>query len=106
MALEIEIRNHRIKNLEDFINSDSYKMIDEAVARSYNCDGIECRDIEIFLDKWSNGSEYVSYDGGYIDHQSSEGYTTLAEWLDDMYVTLDEFIFDKNSKLIISNDND
>lgn len=105
MALEIECRNKRIKNLEDFIDSDSYKMIDEAVARSYNCDGIECYGVTVETYE-SNGHEWVCYGPGSIDHQSSEGYTTLAEWLDDMNVTLDEFIFDKNSKLIISNDND
>lgn len=103
MALEIECRNKRIKNLEDFIDSDSYKMIDDTVARSYNCDGIECYGVTVETYERS-GREWVYYGPGGIDHQSSERYTTMNEWLDDMNARLDEFIFDKNSKLIISSD--
>ena len=42
---------------------------------------------------------------GYIDHQSSEDYRSLNDFLNDWDIDLEDFIFSENVTLRISNDN-
>lgn len=45
------------------------------------------------------------YPYGYIDHQSTEGYHSLADFLSDYGVDLEDMIFNEDVVLIIDNDN-
>lgn len=48
--------------------------------------------------------KYMTH-SGYIDHQSTEGYHSLQDFLDDWGISLERFIFDENVGLLIDNDN-
>ena len=48
---------------------------------------------------------YIDSFEGYIDHQSHEYYNSVQEFLDDYEVSMEDFVFNDNVKLIIDNDN-
>ena len=82
------------QQLGNFYDTVGYKAINDMIKEYYNCDGI-------LVDKL----EHNVYPYGYIDHQSTEDYSSLKDFLDDYGVTLEQFVFDPNVTLIIDNDN-
>ena len=86
MVVETECRG--IKSIDAFYATEGFKAIKEVV-----CERMGCSDL------------VVDSNDGYIDHQSCEGYHSLQDFLNDYDVTLDDFIFNENVKLIIDHDN-
>ena len=115
MVLETEGRN-----IDDFYETKGFKLIDEFVRNTFECDGVaiddEIEKITHQPTKWDNEKmtwvedlsrpviTWLSSDG-YIDHQSCEGYSCLQDFLDDWNVSLEDFVFNPGIKLIIDNDN-
>ena len=90
---------------EEFYETDGFKLISDAVAKHCNCDGIRVKDNELETDHWDYGDEdYLSHKG-YIDHQSSEDYSSVKDFLEQNSISsVEEFIF--NDGVIVHTDND
>lgn len=106
--------------IDDFYETKGFKLIDEFVRNTFECDGVVIDDkidkISHQPTKWDNEKmtwvddlskpviTWLSSDG-YIDHQSLEDYSCLQDFLDDWSVTLEDFVLNPGIKLIIDNDN-
>ncbi len=94
-----------IKSSNEYFNTEGFKTINDAVANRCNCDGVFIDDdIKISSYKTNPSITWIDIDG-YIDHQSYNIDWSLADFLSSYDVTAEEFIFDKNCILFISNDN-
>ncbi len=92
-----------IDSVEDFYNTSGFLAINEAVAEHCKCDGIEIVS-KMWIEKWSDGENTLGIDG-YIDHQSTEDYTSVEDFLSQNGgLTVEEFIF--NNGVFVSTDND
>ena len=98
-------------SVDEFYNLDDFILLESIVCEHIpGCKGI-CIASEItdkiyddVTDK--EGNPYHSIDiNGYIDHQSYENYTCLADFLEDNEITIEEFLFNPYVQLIIDNDN-
>lgn len=98
---------HNISSSNLFFVTKGFKDINDLIADKFNCSGIFI-DSDINISNYGTDdkpSYYISIDG-YIDHQSgSDRYDSLDSFLNDYDISLEDFIFDKNVILIISNDN-
>jgi len=94
-----------ILSKEDFYNTESFKLINECVKEHCNCNGIEIVS-DIYWEKYNDtpAKGYTIFEG-YIDHQSSEDYKSLKEFLDSWGVSIEEFIFSPDVVLHTDNDN-
>ena len=72
----------------DLERTKEWEEINEFIVDLYNCNGI-----------------YIDDCSGYIDHQSYEDYRSVRDFLNDYDVSIDDFLFNSNVKLIIDNDN-
>lgn len=75
-------------NFEDIERLSEWEDINNLIKETLNCEGIK-------IDNCS----------GYIDHQSCEDYSSVQDFLDEWGCTMEQFIFDDNTILIIDNDN-
>lgn len=98
--------NKRKDNLCSFYELEDFKKVEDVIKKHCKCDGIDIgKEPEIEKYKWYDG-EYYSYNiDGYIDHQSTETYHCLDDFLNDWGVTIEEFIFSPNVWLNTDNDN-
>ena len=103
MVAETDARN--IKYPNEYFNTEGFKMINDVIANRCNCDGVFIDDdIRIASYESDPNTTWIDIDG-YIDHQSYGINWTLKDFLSTYDVTVEEFIFDKNCILFISNDN-
>ena len=115
MVLETECHN-----IDNFYETKGFKLIDEFVKDTLECDGVviddEITKEEYQPTKWDKEKKELVADlsrpkvtwlssDGYIDHQSSENYSCLQDYLDDWDVTLEDFVLNPGITLIIDNDN-
>ena len=99
MVIETEGRYNICNSVEEFYDLEGYKQINDVVKS--RC-GFEVRLDEDSIQEPEYG--YTNHEG-YIDHQSSEDYRCLQEFLDEYGVSLEDFIFDPKVVLITDNDN-
>lgn len=81
------------EGIDALTHTDGFETINQLIRNEYHCNGL-----------WVHGLNGY-YPFGYIDHQSTEGYHSLQDFLDDYGVTLERFLFDKNVWMNIDNDN-
>jgi hypothetical protein len=79
---------------EELEKTNGYQMILSEIREHVDCDRIRIK---------KSRNSYYPY--GYIDHQSTEGYNSLQDFLDDWGITIGRFLFDNNVCVIIDNDN-
>lgn len=75
-------------NFEDIERLSEWDDINNLIKETLKCEGIK-------IDNCS----------GYIDHQSCEDYRSVQDFLSEWGCTMEQFIFDDNTSLIIDNDN-
>jgi len=92
MVMETEYENYD-ELFDDFYFLPGFKLIEEVVKEKCNCDGIIIEPLK----------GYYKY--GYIDHQSTEDYSCLQDFLDDYGLNIERFLFDENVVMVIDNDN-
>lgn len=90
---------------EEFYETDGFKSISSAIASYCHCDGIRVREDCIRTSHWDYCNEdYLDFDG-YIDHQSVEDYSSVADFLEQNNISsVEDFIF--NDGIIVHTDND
>ena len=109
-ALTMVAETEDYQSIQDFYETNGFKMIEDSVKKHTHCDKIIVDNLnEIKVHYYTNykGEEtcWVEHEG-YIDHQSStDSYLSLQEFLDDYGLTIDRFLFDRNVTLITDNDN-
>lgn len=104
MVAETECSN--CSCVEDYYETEGFQTIEAAVKSYVDCNGIEviskCKLGEY---EWDDCTKtYFDHDG-YIDHQSTDGYHSLNDFLNDAGCSAEQFIFDPEVVLIIDNDN-
>jgi len=113
MVIETEGHHGEIQSIEDYYETEGFKAINELVKEHCKCDGvrIESRDCEKEPPEiiWHPSEEdkergWLTHEG-YIDHDSCECYKSLQDFIDEIGVSLEDFIFDTNVTLIINHDN-
>ena len=92
------IETERFESLDDFYESDGFKLLNEEISTYCNCDGIEING-ELGFD------EYGFEHDGYIDHQSCEDYTSLRDFLATNDTNVIDYVFNNKISMIIDNDN-
>ena len=97
----VETEGNSCKSMFDLRNTEGFKLIENVIKEYCDCDGLII-DSEIKPSAWNEN--YIDHDG-YIDHQSYEDYSNLQQFLDDWGITVEQFIFNSNTELIIDNDN-
>ena len=100
MVAVTEGRN--LERVEDFYELDGFIKLNEEISQYCNCDGIEVSD-KMEIDEW-NGKHYLDIDG-YIDHQSSEDYNSLKDFLESNRTNIIDYVFNNGVSMIIDNDN-
>ena len=90
------------RKLEDFYNSKGFIKLNAEISQYCNCDGIEILD-NMEINDW-NGGKYLDIDG-YIDHQSSEDYSSLSDFLEQNNTNIIDYVFNNGVSMIIDNDN-
>lgn len=98
---------HHIRSSTDFFESEGFKMLNDAIADRYHCKGIFIKDaIEVrTFDYDGKKSYYINIDG-YIDHASGcDEYSSLKSFLNHYNLSVEDFLFNKNVVVFISNDN-
>lgn len=100
-----ETEGSKVSTLDEFFETDGFKLINDAVADYCHCDGIWIdSDMKMNCYEW-NGTTHIYLDhDGYIDHQSCETYNSVQDFLDDYGVDITQFLFD--SGVVIHTDND
>ncbi len=90
---------------DEFFDTEGFKAISDTVANHCNCDGIKIREDSLRTSHWDYSNEdYLDFDG-YIDHQSCEDYSSVADFLEQNNISsVEDFIF--NDGIIIHTDND
>jgi hypothetical protein len=103
----METEAEKAFSIEDVIQTEGFKKINEVIANKCNCDGIYF-DEKIKTNNYKNSKGetvyYLDIDG-YIDHQSCEDYSSINEFLEDWDTNIIDFIFNDNITVIIDNDN-
>lgn len=101
------IDRYKCTTPEEFYKTEGFKSISNAIANYCNCDGIKLKDGCIRTEHYNYDDEdeyYLSIDG-YIDHQSVEGYSSVADFLEQNNISsVEEFIF--NDGIAVHTDND
>ena len=101
-ALTMVAETEQYSTEDEFYKTDGFKMCNEMVKRLIpGCEGIKITS-KFFTE--GDYNPYITFDG-YIDHQSTEGYTSLQDFLDDYGVTLEDFVFNTKVRLETGNDN-
>ena len=100
LTMVVETECSDAKSIDDFYATEGFNALKNAV-----CERLNCTDLVVDSKcEYNSDYDYLSRDG-YIDHQSCEDYRSLQDFLNDYDVTLDDFIFNDNVKLIIDHDN-
>ena len=90
---------------EEFYDTDGFKAISNAVASYCNCDGIKLKENCIKIEHYDYCDEDYLEINGYIDHQSTEYYSSVEDFLKQNNISsVEEFIF--NDCIIVNTDND
>ena len=101
ITMVVETESNDCKSIQDLYKTEGFNSINEIIKEYCKCDGII---IDSIVGQASWNENYLDHDG-YIDHQSCEDYSTLQQFLDDWGITIEQFIFNSDIKLIIDNDN-
>lgn len=100
-----ETEGGMISDIDDFFETDGFKLINDAVADYCHCDGIWIdEDMQLDNYEWNGKTYYYIEHNGYIDHQSHEAYQSVQDFLDDYGLDVTQFIFDDG--VIVHTDND
>ena len=98
IMMVIETEGHGCKTIEDVYKTEGFLLIQSLFDKNI-----------IIEDEYWNVEEY---DGrfylnhsGYIDHQSTEDFSSLKDFLTQNGLTIADFIFDEHVELNINNDN-
>ncbi len=113
LTMIMELHRNELLTFDDFYNLDEFILVECIVTENVkDCKGIcianDCFKRNSYDSEDKDGNPITKYwnsFNGYIDHQSYEDYETLADFLDNWCVTLEDFIFNENVELIIDNDN-
>lgn len=106
LTMAISTDGRRLTTPEEFYETEGFKLLNDEIANYCNCDGIEIAS-EIKADSYTysgNTRYYLSHDG-YIDHQSSEDYSSLKDFLDQNNTSVIDYVFNSKVSMIIDNDN-
>ncbi len=101
VTMLVETEGNGCKSMDDLRNAEGFKLIEGVIKEYCKCDGIII-DSDIKPATWNEN--YIDHDG-YIDHQSCEDYHSLQHFLNDYGITIEQFVFNSDIKLIIDNDN-
>ena len=101
VTMLVETEGNSCKSMLDLRNTEGFKSIEKVIKEYCNCDGIII-DSKIGPASWNEN--YTEHDG-YIDHQSYEDYRSVQDFLNDYGITVEQFVFNSDIKLIIDNDN-
>lgn len=95
----------RLVTPNEFYETEGFKSISNAVANYCHCDGVKIEDGAMKTEHWDYCNEdRLDYDG-YIDHQSCEDYSSVADFLAQNNIdSVEDFIF--NDGIIVHTDND
>ena len=90
-------------SIYDLYQLNDFKMINDAVATTCHCEGVQ---IDEVIDRatWCDDSWVCNEHEGFLDHASCEEYRSVAEFLEEVQCTVEEFIFHKRVKLVIKHD--
>lgn len=104
--------NPEYTNNDEFYNLDDFILLESIVCENTpGCKGIclaseiTCEVHDDITNEQGDKYNWISFSNGYIDHQSCEDYSCLADFLEDNGLTIERFLFDENVQLIIDNDN-
>lgn len=101
---EIGRNQRRVYDVAEYFNLPGYKMVNDYIAKKYNCDGVFITN-NITLDKYIDcdyGSLHIE-PFACVDHQSC--FDTLEDFFNAIKMDIDEFITNKDVVLFIYNDN-
>lgn len=101
VTMLVETEGNSCKSMIDLRNTEGFQSIEKVIKEYCECDGLII-DSDVHPATWNEN--YLDHDG-YIDHQSCEDYHTLQDFLDNLGITVEQFIFNSDIKLIIDNDN-
>lgn len=101
VTMLVETEGNSCKSMIDLRNTEGFQLIEKVIKEYCDCDGLI---IDSIVGPATWNENYLDHDG-YIDHQSCEDYSTLQQFLDDCGITIEQFIFNSDIKLIIDNDN-
>lgn len=108
ITMVAETEGNKITTVEEFYETEGYKLINDSIANYCKCDGIELKDGELKMRSYtrSDGSicTYLNHEG-YIDHQSTEDYSSLKDFLDSYGLSVIDFVFNRNIAVHTDNDN-
>ena len=90
-------------SLEELYQTEDFKMINEAVARCCGCDGVVINSM-VRKTPWMDETFELNDHDGWVDHMSYEDYDSVAEFLERVGCTVEEFLFNKSVKLVIKCD--
>ena len=93
-----------VSPIEFYRSTDGFKTLNDFVQK-YGYAGISTEKIGIQWKSYQSDGRYLDI-SGHIDHQSCEGYASLQSFLNAEEVTVEKLLMDKDSKIIIDNDND
>ena len=112
MVIETECRYRPIQTEGEsiiFEETEGFKAINSLIARVLDCAGVivdSNMEVSIYESQWNKGITMIGIThDGYIDHQSTDDFNSLQNFLDFYSMTLEEFIFDPNEVLHTDNDN-
>ena len=94
---------HSCCSVEELYQLEDFKQINEAVAAHCHCDGVLIDEI-VTKSRWSDDDWVCNNHEGWIDHGTYEEYDSVAEFLEEVRCTAEEFIFHKKVKLVIKDD--
>lgn len=106
LTMAISTDGRELSTPEEFYETEGFKLLNDEIAQYCDCNGIEITS-EIKSDSYTHGEKtqyYLDYDG-YIDHQSSEDYSTLKDFLEQNGTTVIDYVFNSKVSMIIDNDN-
>lgn len=105
MAAEKNLRGHvnRCNSLEEFMECEDIVHLDREIARFCKCEGIILKDFSVKKVSYDNGkSSWMEFDG-YIDHQSTEDYSSMIDFLNQHDLTVEQFLL---GNVLVHTDND
>ncbi len=90
ITMAFETERYELKSIEDFYNGEGFILLNDEISKYCNCNGIEIND---------------KICEGYIDHQSTEDYSSLKDFLEQNNISVIDYVFDNSIQMIIDNDN-
>jgi len=94
IMMVIETEAVHCKNIDEIYQLEGFKTIQNIIPK----------EILLIDDGMHNENGYL-YHAGYIDHQSHEDYSSLADFLKYYGITIEDFIYNEDIEVEITNDN-